>query len=257
MYAGASYNGAYLLPITSSACTLTTLERVIPACAIGSTGTWASIFVNTTTLRPNAATSPTVNLNLPYPQGHTTFGYQPSGLPGEIFQTHYGPFTAFGSTTSGQADVLGSVNLPTGFLNSIGRVIRITGKLALTVNTAAVPTLNVALGWVGGTTAGAPVNVCTITGAAYGSSAAYNAKFTCDLTVNAAASTAAGTVMTSGALVYAPAAGGAGASTIDTGTAAIASLGLFAQNTVYVTYTSGTNTSSAAQLLDLHVETLQ
>lgn len=257
MYAGASYNAAYLLPITSTACTLTTLEAVIPACAIGSSGTWPAIYTTTTTLRPNAQTSPVVNVNLPYPQGHTTFGYIPSGTPPEIFQTHYGPFVAFGSTTMGQTDVIGAVNLPAGFLNYIGRTVRISGKLALTVNTAAVPTVTVGLGWAGGLTAGAPIAVCTLTGAAYGSSAAYNAVFDCDITTNAAGTTAVATTMTNGKLWYAPAAGGAGAVTVDTGTAAITTLGFFSQDTVYIEYTSGTNTSSAVQLLDLHVETLQ
>lgn len=257
MYAGASYNAAYLLPITSSICTLTTLESVLPACAIGAGATFLTAPTTTTTLRPNAQTSPTVNVNLPYAQGHTTFGYEPTGTLPLPFQTDYGPFTAFGSTTSGQVDVIGGLNLPAGYLNQIGRAVRISGKIAATVNTAAVPTVTISLGWVAGTTAGAPVAVCTNTGAAYGSSAAFNLTFDCTLTTNALGASAA-TIMTKGLMQYNVAAGGAaGVTTIDTGTAAIASLGLSEQNTVYVSYTSGSGTSSAVQLLDLHFETLQ
>jgi hypothetical protein len=45
--------------------------------------------------------------------------------------------------------------------------------------------------------------------------------------------------------------------TVDTGVAAIGSLGLYAQNTLFITYTSTTNATGGEQLLDLHVETLQ
>lgn len=255
-YTGASYNAAYLLPITASTCTLTTLESVMNACAIGSNGTWAAVNLTTTTLRPNAQTSPVVNVNLPYPQGHTVFGYTPSGPNPGIFQSNYGPFTAFGSTTSAQVDVVGSVNLPVGYMNYIGRTVRISGKMAATANTAAIPTVTVSLGWAGGTTAGAPVALCTNVGAAYGSSAAFNIIFECVATVNAVGSSAA-SIMTDGRMDYALAAGADGVNTVDTAVAVVGSLGLSQQDTVYVLYTSGTNTTSAVQLLDLHVETLQ
>ena len=254
-YAGASYNAAYLLPITSASCGITGIETVIPACSMGSNGTWAAVNLTTTTLRPNGQT-PTVNLNLPMPQGHTTFAYAPTNSTPVPFQSNYGPFPAFGSTTSAQTDVIGSWNMPLAFLNVIGRTLRISGKIAVTANTAAVPTVTIGLGWVAGLTAGAPIAVCTNTGAAYGASAAFNIAFSCTLTVNATGSAAA-TIMTDGTLIYTAAAGGTGAVANDTGTAAIGSLGLTQQNTAYVEYTSGTNTSSAVQLLDLHVEVLQ
>lgn len=258
-YAGASYDGAYLLPISSTSCTLTTLESVMPACAIGANGTWTAIFVNTTTLRPNAQ-SPAVNLQTPYPQGHTTFAYAPSNSVPLPFQTHYGPFPAYGALSAGQVAVIGSLNLPTGFLNYIGRSLRIKGKLTLgSTNTATLPTLNVALGWVGGTTAGAPVNLCNFKGVAVGATKVYNGEFMCTLTTNAVGSTAVGTIQPGGFLLLQDqslAANGLGPY-VDTNTAAVATLGLFAQNTVYVTYTSTTNATNAPQLLDLHVEVLQ
>lgn len=257
-YGGATYNGAYLLPVTSSACTLATLETVIPACAIGANGVWPAIFVNTTTLRPNGQT-PTVNLNLPMPQGHTTFAYEPSGSVPQAFQTNYGPFPSFGALTSGQVAVLGSVNFPAGYFNVIGRTVRVTGKIALTtLNTATLPYITLSLGWVGGTTAGAPVAVCSLVPAAAGSTATANEQFNCTMTTNAVGATAIGTVMTNGSELLVAAAGGAlTGATIDTGTAAIGSLGLFAQDTLYVTYTSTTNATAGEQLLDLHIETLQ
>lgn len=260
VYAGASYNGAFLLPVTSTTCTLTSLEGVMPACAIGSSYVQPAIFVNTTTLRPNGQT-PTVNLATPMPQGHTTFAYAPAGisLP-QVFQTHYGPFPQYGSLTAGQVAYLGSVNLPTGFLNTIGRTIRLSGKLALTtVNTATLPTITVSIDWVAGTTAGVGVTTCSFTPVAAGTSASFNGEFVCTLTTNATGATAIGTLMPGGQnllQIQTAAANGLGP-LVDTNTAAVGSLGLFAQNTLNVIYTSTTNATANEQLLDLHVEVLQ
>lgn len=257
-YAGASYNGAYLLPITSTACTLTTLESVVPACAIGSNATFTAIYASTTDLRPNGQT-PTVNLNLPMPQGHTTFAYQPTSLTPQSFQTNYGPFPSFGGLTAGQIAILGSVNLPTGFLNTIGRTVRVTGKITYTgLNTATLPYITLSAGWAGGLTAGAPIAICSLVPAAAGATGSANQTFSCTMTTNAVGATAVGSVMTNGWELLAPIAGGAGLGySLDTGTAAIGSLGLFAQDTLNVVYTSTTNATTTEQLLDLHVEVLQ
>lgn len=266
-YAGASYNAAYLMPIDSTHCALTTLESVMPACAMGSNGGWIAPPATTTSLRPNATVttgalaSPTVNIAATQPQGHTTFAYAPNGnlLP-QPFQTNYGPFPQFGSTTSGQIDYLGSINLPAGFLNTIGRTVLLKGKLVLgTTNTAAIPTLGVLVSWVGGTTAGVGVTTCSFITAATGSTVAYNGEFECTLTTNAVGATAIGSVMTGGSVMYqvqTGAAAGLGPN-IDIQNAAVGSLGLFAQDTINIVYTSTTNTTATAQLMDLHVVVLQ
>lgn len=266
LYAGASYNAAYLMPITSTQCTLTTLESVMPACAIGSNGVWLAPPLTTTTLRPNATvsagalSSPTVNISATQPQGHTTFGYQPSGttLP-QVFQTHYGPFPAFGSLTAGQIAPLGSINLPTGFLNYIGRTVRLRGKITTgSVNTATLPTLNAQLDWVGGTTAGVGVNVCSLEGVAVGATKVYQVSFQCEINTNAVGATAVGSVMPDGyALLQAQDISANGLFYVDTNTAAVGSLGLFAQDTISIVYTSTTNTTAAPQLISLDVDVLQ
>lgn len=266
-YAGASYNAAYLLPITSSVCTLTTLESVMPACAIGSNGLFLAPNATTTNIRPNATvsagalSSPTVNIAAPQPQGHTTFAYAPIGMTVPLaFQTHYGPFPQFGALTAGQIAYIGSVNLPTGFLNTIGRTVRLSGKLSLgTVNTATLPTLTTVVSWAGGDTAGVGVTLCEFEGVAAGATKTYNGEFTCTLTTNAVGATAVGTVMTGGNAVLqdqAIAANGLGPY-VDQQTAAVGSLGLFSQDTINLVYTSTTNATSTEQLLDLHVEVLQ
>jgi len=193
------------------------------------------------------------------PQGHTTFSYQPTGSLPQPFQTSFGPFPAFGALTSGQIAVLGTVSLPTGYLNVIGRSIRVTGKIALTtLNTATLPYITIGLGWVGGLTAGAPVSVCALVPAAAGSTATANQTFSCTITTNAVGATAIASAMTNGYELLVAAAGGAlTGATIDTGTAAIGSLGFFAQDTLYITYTSTTNSTGGEQLLALNVETLQ
>jgi hypothetical protein len=265
-YAGASYNAAYLMPIDSTHCTLTTLEQVMPACAIGSNGGWIAPPVTTTSLRPNATVttgalaSPTVNISATQPQGHTTFAYQPTGSNPQVFQTHYGPFPAYGSTTAGQVDTLGSINLPTGFFNYIGRTIKLRGKVSLgTVNTAALPTITVLLSWVGGTTAGVGVTTCSFEGVAAGATKTYNGQFECTLDTNAIGATAVGTIMPGGYLLLQAqdiSAAGLGPY-IDTNTAAVGSLGLFAQDTINIVYTSTTNTTTAPVMLGLDVEVTQ
>ena len=265
-YAGASYNAAYLMPINSTHCTLTTLELVMPACAIGSNGGWIAPPLTTTSLRPNATVttgslaSPTVNISATQPQGHTTFAYQPTGTLPQVFQTHYGPFPAYGSTTSGQVDTLGSINLPAGFLNVIGRTVRLRGKVSLgTVNTAALPTITALLSWVGGTTAGVGITTCSFEGVAAGATKTYNGQFECELNTNAVGATAVGTIMPGGYLLLQAqdiSAAGLGPY-VDTNTAAVGSLGLFAQNTINIVYTSNTNATTAPVMLGLDVDVLQ
>ena len=264
-YAGASYNAAYLMPIDATHCTLTTLESIVAACAIGSNGGWIAPPLTTTSLRPNATVttgalaSPTVNISATQPQAHTTFAYQPSvSIPLPI-QAHYGPFPAYGSTTSGQVDTLGSINLPAGFLNAIGRTVRLKGKITGgSVNTAALPTLTVVLSWAGGTTAGVGLTTCSFEGVAVGATKTYTGPFECTLDTNAVGATAVGTVMPSGYLSLQPSDVSAVAQVYsDSNVAAVGSLGLFAQDTVNIVYTSNTNTSGGPQLLGLDVEVLQ
>jgi hypothetical protein len=259
-YGGLAYNTAYLLPISATNCTLTLLEQVFPACAIGSNATFATAPTTTLNLRPNSSASPVVNLATPMPQGHTTFAYSPASGNPQVFQTNYGPFPQLGALTSGQIAYIGSVNLPTGFLNTIGRTVRLSGKIVLgTTNTATLPTLAAVLSWVGGDTAGVGITTCSFTTAATGSTVAYNGEFVCTLTTNAVGATAVGSIMTGGNVTYqvqTGAAAGLGPN-VDLNNAAVGSLGLFAQNTINLVYTSTTNATATEQLMDLHVEVLQ
>ena len=257
-YAGSAYATAYLLPITSTNCTLTTLESVFPACAIGAAGTWPAIWVNTAIQKPAAAT-PVAASNNPVKQGHTLFAYFPMASQPIPFQAHYGPFPAMsGGTTAAQAAYLGSFELPTGYLAQLGRTIRITGKINITTDTATTPSILVKLGWAGGTTTGAPVAVCTATSTtAYGSSAVFYHSFSCTMTTTTVAVGATSAIQ-SNSWAIKVLAGGTAVGTVvgDALAGPSGSLNLALQNTVYIEYIGSTSTTSSLQLMDLHVETL-
>lgn len=250
-YAGiTSLNTAYLLPLTSANCTLTTAETLYNACAIGS----AAIFATPTTataLRPLAFIT---NIYGPLFQSHTTFAYQPTRQP-TTFQTHYGPFPATGSITGGQVGVIGTVAMPAGFWNYIGRTVRVSGKVALTAVNTATQTVSLAFGplW----TTGTPTTACTIVSTTNLTAAASNTAFQCDLTVNAI-SASAGTMMPDGFSINQLAAGTTTATTVavDTGIAAITGLDTSDQLDMFVILSAGTAAINPAQLLDLHIEVL-
>ena len=258
-YAAASYATAYLLPITSTNCVLTTLETVFPACAIGAAGQWTAIWVNTSIQKPAAATPVAASVNPPK-QGHTTFAYMPIGGNPVPFQAHYGPFAAMsGGTTTAQAAYLGSVELPTGYLAYLGRSIRVSGKINGTINTATTPSILLKLGWATGTTTGAPVAVCTATSTtAYGGSAVYYHQFSCTMTTTTVAAGATSAIQSTMNAFYTLAGGTTNGLVLgDVAAGPVGSLDLSRQNTLYVEYIGATNVTSSLQLMDLHVETLQ
>jgi hypothetical protein len=249
---------AYLLPITSANCTLTTLETVMPACAIGSNGVWSAIYVSTTDLSPVAQAVTTVNN--PVPQSHTTFAYQPIGGMPTAFQTNYGPFSTstVASATSGSITILGSFNLPTGFMNVIGRTVRVTGKLLFTAGASSTESIELGVGWAGGLTAGLPITVCNaVSGFVYATQPYTSTNFSCTMTVNAVGSTAVGSIQPESSFMSGYAAGTLIPIGTETSNAAIASLGLFSQDTFSVILAPSVAAATTARLLSLHIEVLQ
>lgn len=249
-YGGVSYAAAYQLPITSSNCTLTTAESVIPACSMASAGVFLGP-VTTTALRPGY----TVATYNPVTQSHTTFGYIESSRPPSSCspQSNFGPFTATAGGTTTQKQVLGTVNLVPGCLNWIGKTIRISGKIAMTNGTSETPQYLVQLGPT--FTTGTPTNICTMTDTTALTAAANSAEFTCTMTTNATGAT--GTIMPGGfALTQLDAGTTAGAAAVESATAAITDNLTGASTTLYVTYIGSGGTSTAVQLLDLHIEDL-
>jgi hypothetical protein len=251
-YAGVtSLATAYQLPITSANCTLTTLETVQPACAIGSAGVFPTP-TTTTKLHPGYVVA-TYN---PADLSHTTFGWQLSTKPPSTCtpESNFGPFLATAGGTTTQQQVVGSVELSTACLNQINKTIRVSGKINDVAGSGETPTIQVMLG--PSFTTGTPTSICKMVGTtSTGAGVTTNDNFTCIITVNATGTS--GTVMPNGTMIVSNTAGTVTASTIsvDTATAAVTT-GLTLQNTLYIVYTPTSATNTSAQLLDLHVEDL-
>lgn len=240
----------YLLPISAATCTLSALEFAYPACAIGSSATFT-----TPTVATQLAPGYTVALYRPNTQGHTLFNYVPvNAMPLGPIQTHYGPFDVTAGSTAGQVQVLGTVQLPTGFLNSIGKSLRVSGKITIaTANAATTPQILVQLGPT--FTTGTPTNICTLTDTTVLTAAVWNFQFSCTMTTNAVGG--AGTVFPEGATIRQLGAGTTlGLVAVESAVAAIAAVNVQAQQTLYVTFIGASNTTGATQLLTLHLESL-
>jgi hypothetical protein len=239
-------------------CTLSTLESVYPACAIGAAAAFPTANTTTTLLKP-APTVPLENVNNQVPQGHTTFAYQPSQAPPVPFQTHFGPFpVASSGITAGNNIVLGTFQLPAGYLNYIGRTVRVSGKITATVTTADTFRVIIGTTWPGGVVAGLPTPVCTAAETATLSATAVNIAFICTMNTNAIGNTAIGSIQTDiRAIAGIASAGIAGIWLTDSNTAAVGSLGLMAQDTFFIKFGSVAQAASSSQLMDLHIETLQ
>lgn len=268
-FAGTSALASFQLPITNSAgvangaCPLTTLETAIPACAltnstygqVGSAATFNILYSNTNMQAP-LATNTTANISNPVYQAHTAFSYQPTASLPTPFQSNFSLWPAnTASQSSTNIAVLGTVNLPVAYLNTITRTVRVTGKVIATVTSAGTPTVIVAAGWIGGYSTGAPTALCTIAGGATTTGTAVIMPFSCTLTTNAVGTTAVGTLFADG-FGFGGAAGAVIPAT-DAGTAVVGSLGLFSSAQLFVEFEDNGQASTAAKLADLHVETLQ
>lgn len=246
----------YRLIPTAAQCALTTIETVTPACALtnatyGQAGSGVGVFTTPTTAT-SLAPGYTVNTYRPNTQSASAWAYEPSPNPPKGFRNHFGPFVASAGGTTGQIEVLGTAPLPVGYLNYINQVIRVSGHITMTAGTSETPVLKVQLGPT--FTTGTPTNICQFNNTTALSAAVYSLAFTCTIDTNAIGAT--GTVMPDGMAVVALGAGTtAGTPMPELATAAITD-SVSTQDWVYVTYipTSGTNT--AAQLLDLQIETL-
>ena len=262
MYAGTSSRAvSYRLPATTANCTLTTLESVIPACAMSSAGTWAATFTTTAPQTPIALG--VTNTTNPVPQSAQTYGYQPSGLPGLNFPVSYGPFGSgtIASATAADVTPLGSVNLPTGLLNYIGRKIRITGKIQGGATATGTLAILAGLTWSGtGITAGAPIPVCDTASLSVLGTQTYSFHEDCLLTTNAVSTSAtstAGTVQPDSFFIAGGTAGTTNVVASEFNQVAVTTLNLAAQSVLTIYLTPATEAVTAAQLMNLNIEVLQ
>ena len=202
--ASGSYALAYQAPLTSTTCTLTVIESVTPACAVtnatyGQTGSNAVISALTVNTAPlYTALGGTNNQYTGNSNGRTSYLYAPSNKP--LFQAPIvsQAYTATpGSAASTNPVVLGTVNLPAGFMNFAGKTIRVCGKYKMTfANSPTIENIQVYWDAAGSDTTGTPVQLANIQGSATYTNAAYNGTF-CESfsTTVAGASATAGSII--------------------------------------------------------------
>lgn len=167
-----TYALSYKVPLTSTICTLTKIETVTAACAVanttyGQTGaiaTVTAITVNTAMLAPNATTISSTTDYVPNPNARTAYAYIPSnhvGLPGVVAASLPFPVGAAAGTTV--PDVIGTLTLPAGFMNFVGREIEICGYATEASAGSTATISNIQLWWdaAGSNAAGVPVLIGT------------------------------------------------------------------------------------------------
>ena len=161
------------VPVTNASCTLTKLEIAVPACAVANTTynqaasnmTSLAIPVNTSPVAPQSSTISTTSVYVPNPNGRTTYTYVPGsriGNPGITTGTLAFPAGSAAATTV--PDVLGTLNIPAGFMNYVGRTIEVCGAAATTASAATIVDIQFQWDAFGQNTAGKGVVIGDLTG---------------------------------------------------------------------------------------------
>jgi hypothetical protein len=257
-FGGLAYNSTtYVLPVSASTCTLSTLFTGYPVCAMGSNATITGPVTTTSLIPQSGGIAAAYN---PNPQSHTTFAYRPSQRPGYQFQLNYGPFVACPVLTAGQLCVVGTVQLPTGFLQNlgIGGTLRFSFDVSATPSTGGTATgVDVEIGDITDFSTGTPKIVCTLNGdiTATGT-AAIKYHEECDWTVNALGTT--GTIMPGGFGIEQVQAQGTIGNPYAEGATAAITADVLDQDSVYFVFlqTSGAESTTPPKMLDLKIEVL-
>ena len=274
---GGSYALAYDIPLltqagaTAGVCTLTIVETITPACAVtntsyGQTGSAAVVTgypVVTSQLAPEAGSASSTTYN-PNTNGRTTYGYIAGshlGIPGVVASYQPFPIATAAQTTVGE--VVGTAYLPPGFMNMVGRQLRVCG-FGFKTSTVADTITSFSVYWDAegsNISAGTPVLIGKVQ-ATYATAlaAAANYQFceTFVTTVAAATATGGSILPTSGTMVAGQASAGANPSPgILLGVAAVGSLNLNlnARLSILYNHTTGTD-GSGVTLNNLTVEVL-
>lgn len=182
-------------------------------------------------------------------------GFQPvTGVSlQQAFSAVQGPFAATSTVTAGTAIEWGKVQIPSGFLNYIGRTLRISITGNYTPVSTATVIITVAIGSV---YTGTETTVYTVTTPA--SSGTTNSVITTQFLMVTRVIGATGAVRAHGFNIIGLATGtaGLGAASIDTTTGNSSSVDLTGQNYIRVTINSGTANLTTSQCDILMVETL-
>jgi hypothetical protein len=137
-----SASGENLVPLTSSVCTLTTLESVFPACAIGSNAVVTAITLSTQAVIPAVSSA--------FPVTVQQFNFPPPAYGAPLA---WGPFPQqtgspwISSSSNGDAAI---IQLPGGFFNQVGKTYQLCAYVFDTPVATAVPTYTWHLGTIYG-----------------------------------------------------------------------------------------------------------
>lgn len=207
-----TYSLDYEAPLTASICTLTKIETVTPACAVtnatyGQTGATATVTAITVSTSPVGMLLGGVSGTLltGNPNGRTTYAYVGSNhLSNGGMPTVSLAFTA-GGIGSATPIAIGTVNVPAGIFNQVGRTFRACGKFLNTDVNSSIQNIDIYLDAAGSDVAGSPVKIGGLAATGTGTAAAYEGSF-CDTfttTVSGAGATAGSIIPSFGTLQYA------------------------------------------------------
>lgn len=251
--------GAY--PVSNGVCVLTQMEFITPACALpnatyGQTGSGAivsALTLNTSPIIPQITIVSTTSVYVPTSGGRTTYAYVPGsrlGIPGLLSAAP--AYTITTAVATVVPNVIGTVNIPPGFMNYVGRTIEICGYATTTASAATIVDIQFQWDSMGQNTAGKGVLIGEMTSTPVAPLAtAGHASFCEDFQTTATGATATGgSIETAGGsgsvggiLLLAP---GALSNTI-TGTTA--SLNLAADARINIIYLHTTATDGAGWIL--------
>jgi hypothetical protein len=258
-----SYALAYKVPLTAAICTLTTLETTTPACAVtnatyGQTGATATVTAITLATSPTAINSAVISTSAithGNTTARTTYQYVPgTGITGTPSNIWPAATSAAAGTTVPSA--IGTVNIAPGFMNQVGRKLRVCGYGTFSgASTATV--LNMSLQWdsFGMNNAGLPVTIANTAATPSSAFAAsvVNTNF-CFIVATSVASASAtgGSIIPLSAQVswgntatgITPSAGGL------VTTAAVGSLNLASEARLHIVYNHTTGTDGTGMVLN-------
>jgi hypothetical protein len=232
--------GSEILYTTSCASASTGQTVLNGVCAIGSSATVTAIVTGT-------ATVPAINTAFLTAGGTTS--------PLQDVLSSYPPFTAVATISAAATGTLGTINLPAGYLNSLGRTVRICGSgFATTNSTPGTLTMATTLSSIPGVTTITPFTAVSGTTTA---SAAVNFNFCEDWSTTATGTS--GTLEAHGWVNYTLAGTAVASPAADIIRAASSTVNLTTQDQIGLTLTPTTTavTTGGAQLRQLTVEVLE
>lgn len=280
---GGTYILAYQIPVTSSVCTMTTLETITPACAVANStyGQAASTYgagglftsggaqittypVNTAQTYPTlATTAATLTGQHPMTNSSVTYTYAPGARIGSCgwSSANMVQYSAAGGINGSSATTvpnpISSWSIPANCFNYIGAEFRVSGKWTYTDGGDSSTRIIVAWDANGTDTASVPTPLCNMLDTASGTAAAYNGTYSC--TVRVLTTGATGTAMVNG---YSTQNLAAGATTLvrntaDAAVAASASINLATNARIVVWFEGvGATNNPGAEALEATLEAL-